>query len=87
MVVHTGRQENLATLHEVKTGQGAKVRPVTVTKKKKSALRGLVVLVVGGFIGTAVYTTVQLVGPTTPAGGICWLVGLVIVGVLCKWAF
>ncbi|HZS86810.1 MAG TPA: hypothetical protein VFE42_04875 [Chloroflexota bacterium] len=80
------RQENLATLREAKTGQGANVPPVT-TKTKKSALRGLVVLVVGGFIADVVYNLAQMLGPTTPAGGICWLVGLVMIGLLCKWAF
>jgi len=34
-----------------------------------------------------VYNLAQMLGPTTPAGGICWLVGLVMIGLLCKWAF
>ncbi len=38
-------------------------------------------------ITTVVYNLAQMLGPTTPAGGICWLVGLVMVGLLCKWAF
>jgi hypothetical protein len=38
-------------------------------------------------ITTVVYNLAQMLGPTTSAGGICWLVGLVMVGLLCKWAF